>query len=92
MTNEEHLLVCLMEECGEVIQAASKCLRFGLQNSASGSPLTNSQEVVKEFADVLTVITELGRRGILNTDEFITKEHMERKLAHIEKYLIKGDK
>lgn len=32
MTEQEHLLVCLMEECSEVIQACSKALRFGLDD------------------------------------------------------------
>jgi NTP pyrophosphatase (non-canonical NTP hydrolase) len=35
----------LAEECAEVIQAISKCNRFGLDNAKPGKPLTNAQHL-----------------------------------------------
>jgi NTP pyrophosphatase (non-canonical NTP hydrolase) len=32
VNEQDHLLICLMEECGEVIQACGKALRFGLDD------------------------------------------------------------
>jgi hypothetical protein len=36
MTREQHLLTILAEECGEVVQRASKAIRFGLDESQPG--------------------------------------------------------
>lgn len=58
MTEQEHLLICLMEECGEVIQACSKALRFGLDddhqaaNPAIVSPRLYLQKELNDLAAV----------------------------------------
>lgn len=36
MNKQEYLLQCLAEEASEVVQAVSKCLRFGLNNEWPG--------------------------------------------------------
>jgi MazG nucleotide pyrophosphohydrolase domain len=54
----DELLVCLIEECGEVIQAATKCLRFGYDREwpAYGR---NDHVLASEIGDVLGVIEAL---------------------------------
>lgn len=52
MTKREYLLVCLMEECAEVAQRASKALRFGLDEVQQGKDLSNEQLIVEELRDL----------------------------------------
>ena len=60
MTKTEHLLLCVMEECAEVSQRASKALRFGLEEIQPGQQLTNAQRLVLEYADLYAVFEMLG--------------------------------
>ena len=70
----------LSEECAEVIQAISKCHRFGLDNVKPGKPLTNAQHLEGEIGDVLAMVSLLQSKGI------VTEEGLEAaKLAKIEK-------
>ncbi len=52
--SREELLVVLIEECGEVIQAATKCLRFGFDSAEPGYGI-NHIELAKEIGDVCGV-------------------------------------
>lgn len=58
LTRDE-LLVLLIEECGEVIQAATKCLRFGFAADHGIGYGQNDIELSKECGDVLAVIAAL---------------------------------
>jgi hypothetical protein len=56
MNRTEHLLVCLAEECGEVIQSVGKALRFGLDHGYSDRTTTNAQDIahneeIKRYID-----------------------------------------
>lgn len=52
-------LVLLVEECGEVIQAATKCLRFGWDRNQPKYGV-NHEVLAKEVGDLLGVIDVLG--------------------------------
>ena len=70
----------LSEECAEVVQAVSKCHRFGLDNAKPGKPLTNAQHLEGEIGDVLAMVSLLQSMGI------VTFEGLERaKQAKFEK-------
>lgn len=59
LTRDE-LLVLLIEECGEVIQAATKCLRFGYDVD-HGVGYGNNQDVLsREFGDLAAVASYLA--------------------------------
>lgn len=68
ISEREHLLICLAEECAEVIQACSKALRFGLDDdhqSANPDIVSPRKYIVKELADLTAVIEMLyGQQGI----------------------------
>ena len=53
MNRVEYLLVCLMEECAEVQQAAAKALRFGLTDQ-------NLDDLYGEYVDVAAVFGMLA--------------------------------
>ena len=46
----------LSEECAEVIQAISKCNRFGIDNLKPGKPKTNREHLEEELGDLLAMV------------------------------------
>ena len=65
MTEDEHLLLCLAEECEEVGQRVMKALRFGLDEVQKGQPFTNAERIVQELHDLISVAEILCSRGVL---------------------------
>jgi NTP pyrophosphatase (non-canonical NTP hydrolase) len=67
MNVSEHLLTCLAEECGEVIQNAGKSLRFGLddRNVLDPTGSTNRERLVDELNDLIGVADMLADRGMI---------------------------
>ena len=63
----QEALVILQEECAEVIQAVSKCYRFGLDNSHK-SGLTQRANLEMEVGDMLALVDILVEQGILDQD------------------------
>ena len=57
MTRKEEIFLILMEECAEVAQQASKCIRFG-----GGQ---NHYELAKEIGDIMCMIDLLYEDGII---------------------------
>jgi hypothetical protein len=52
MTKEEHLLIILAEECGEIQHEIFKALRFGLDDVyLPESKETNRESLMREIAD-----------------------------------------
>ena len=69
MTAErDEILVVLMEECSEVIQEASKLIRFDD---------TDQDRIEKEIGDLICMIEILGQKGIIDTSVLI--DHMNAK-------------
>lgn len=58
----------LQEECAEVIQAVSKCSRFGLNNIKPGKERTNLECLEEEAGDVLAMIDILVEKNILSLE------------------------
>jgi NTP pyrophosphatase (non-canonical NTP hydrolase) len=52
MLSREQILVLLIEECGEVVQAATKCLRFGWDREQPDYGV-NHEVLAKEIGDLL---------------------------------------
>ena len=66
MTKIEYLHQCLQEELAEVIQASSKCVRFGAHGkdpeAEKGSP-DNSKHLEFELCDVIAIVELLVEEG-----------------------------
>ena len=58
---EEELLIILMEECAEVIQQASKIIRFG-----KTPPTKKEKSLAKELGDLLCMIILLEEYGTVS--------------------------
>lgn len=76
----DEVMNILGEECAEVIQAISKCNRFGLNNFKPGKPKTNLQHLEEELGDLLAMI------DILHDMDVVSWNNLEAaKAAKIEK-------
>lgn len=58
----DDLLTLLIEECSEVIQAVTKCQRFGYDRDQPGYGI-NSEVLFGEMGDVLGVIDALAEQN-----------------------------
>lgn len=61
ITNE--VLQILQEECAEVVQAASKCVRFGMKDPA------NVRRLTSEIGDLLAMIEILQEFDMIEPQE-----------------------
>src|ERR1700761_4172460 len=59
LTRDE-LLILLIEECGEVIQAATKCLRFGWDVDHGTGYGNNRDQLAKELGELTAGRDELN--------------------------------
>ena len=62
---EKEILIITAEECGEVVQAVSKLLRFGKENVAAYS---NVDRLNQEVGDLLCMVDLLIEFGIINQE------------------------
>ncbi len=58
----------LQEECAEVVQAVSKCRRFGLNNVKPGKERTNLECLEEEIGDLMAMVDILIEKNILSYD------------------------
>jgi NTP pyrophosphatase (non-canonical NTP hydrolase) len=84
MTRKEHLMVCLVEECNEVIHALSKCLRFGPHEIWPKMNETNIERVRVELNDLIAVAAMLVDEGF---DLDLDSGEIEAKKEKVEKYI-----
>ena len=85
MNSKEHLLTCIIEEAAEIQQAATKALRFGLEDGYPGTDRTNADDLCKEINDLVAVVELAEESGI------ITKKHtlidIEQKKARVKEWM-----
>jgi len=77
---EREVMNILSEECAEVIQAISKCHRFGLDNLKPGKPKTNCEHLEEEIGDLLAMVDILLEMQVVSSASLESA-----KLAKIEK-------
>ncbi len=86
-TRLEELLIILSEECAEVSQAASKCIRFGMASTSTHSktPSSNQLQLETEIGDFMAMVKLLTEEYNLNMDNIIAAA--DAKLIKVEKYM-----
>ena len=70
MTTDHEVLQLLQEECAEVIQAASKCIRFGDKN--------NILHLEKEIGDLFCILDIMHKNDMISytkLDQFIQEKY-----------------
>lgn len=83
MTETEHLLVCLAEECAEIQQAVGKALRFGLNDDYRET--TPAEDIARECCDLIAVIELLEEAGVIKKTWSI--QDIEKKKARVRHYM-----
>lgn len=83
MNRSQELLTVLQEECGEVIQASSKIIRFGLSAE-------NKQKLIDELGDVLAIIKLLDEDISLDHQQLL--DAAERKVEKVEQFMVNKKK
>jgi hypothetical protein len=75
-------LVILQEECAEVIQAASKILRFGFESRYPNDDFASTKENLEmEAGQLLCMISLLVDQGVISEDAMLAAmEHKKEKL------------
>lgn len=76
-----YLLVCLIEECAEVIQRACKAIRFGFDEIQPGQSLNNIERISGEMDDLLGVVRLLNTECnvyVLRQNETAIQNKMEK--------------
>jgi len=86
MNRVDHLLVVLSEECAEVVQETSKCLRFGIRQVYAEKIFSNIERVTREFNDAYAMMEMLADEGIIEKD-FIKREWVDIKKCKVGNYM-----
>lgn len=69
MKKQEEIMLILQEECAEVTQAISKCLRFGVDNFKPGKPKTNREHLAEELGDLQAMIDLCIKFDIVGSEQ-----------------------
>ena len=71
----------LQEECAEVIQAVSKCRRFGIDEIHLKLGKSNRENLTEEVGDLLCMVDLLIKYGVVNDNEvYMARAAKEEKL------------
>lgn len=78
MNLKEYILTCIGEEGGEISQASSKCLRFGMTDFHPINGMQpNGERLIQEVNDLIAIVELLGECGFVDTsklNDFGTKQ------------------
>jgi len=87
MNRKDELLLILMEECAEIVQAVSKIRRFGEQayNPLDKKKITNAVHLETEIGDFMGVLKLLVEEGHINGNDLI--DLAEKKIKKLDKYM-----
>ena len=69
---QKELLVLICEEAAEVIQAATKCLRFGYDTIGPGDHGMNSEVLAREAGQLFACVSAAG---LMHRDSFYDAHH-----------------
>ncbi len=85
MNRKEEVLTILAEECGELIQAAIKVIRFGADECPPNSEEPNKTQLEREMGDVLAMMRLADEEVGLDLDRIIG--FADAKLEKVEKFM-----
>lgn len=75
-----YLLVCLIEECAEIIQRVCKAIRFGFDEVQPGQDMNNLDRISQEVDDFQGVAQMLDLEGykVLHFDDVAIQNKIEK--------------
>jgi len=87
LNRSTYLLICLIEECAEVIQRVCKAIRFGLDETQPGQRLNNLDRIsleIDDFQGVATMLNEQCDILVWHCDNMAINN----KIDKVERYMI----
>ena len=66
---KEEVMLIAQEECAEVVQAISKCFRFGYNDEYNGQ--TNKQRLEEEVGDLMCMLELMQQHGIIDSSKVL---------------------
>lgn len=84
MICEEYLLICLAEECSEVIKVVTKMFRFGNDNVGPMIHAPNNELLACEMDDLLAVADKLRLRNVMRREGILKQKA---KSVRLDKYM-----
>ena len=66
---KEEVMLIAQEECAEVVQAISKCFRFGPNDEYNG--FSNKQRLEEEVGDLLCMLELMQQHGIIDSSKVL---------------------
>ena len=63
-SKQKEIMLIAQEECAEVVQAISKCFRFGFNDAYNGA--TNKEKLEEEVGDLLCMINMMMDNRIID--------------------------
>lgn len=84
MNKTDEALLILSEECAEVVQAISKCQRFGIDNYKPGKPKSNREHLETEIGDLVAMIVILEELGVI--DQYRIHQHSIEKRSKLQQW------
>ena len=63
---QQEILLIAQEECAEVVQAISKCFRFGFDEKHPDQDRNNKQRLEEEVGDLMCMIEIMSDKGIID--------------------------
>ena len=90
MNKQEYLLTRLIEECAEVIKAATKIQNYGLRDVNPENPVKPNKSLLEdELVDLMTVMNMLQIEAVIALPGDHDMENaMERKEAKVKKWMV----
>lgn len=80
----QEIMIILGEECAEVIQALSKCFRFGLTELKPNTQQTNTQHLEEELGDMMAMIQLLIDAKVVDAESIEFAK--QRKIVKLQKW------
>ena len=78
LDTQQQLFVIMMEECGELIQQCSKCLRSPDYNFAHSLSDVNRKKLVEEVGDVYAMIELMVKNNIITWSGIYNRAEVKR--------------
>lgn len=86
-TMNSYMLTCIIEEAGELIQAAAKALKHGLDGRHPEKVETNFEAIVREYRDVQGAMKMFYEEASAVEFDQVDEEAIEAKIKKIKSYM-----
>ena len=83
MTEQQHILLKIIEECAEVSHVASKCIQFGLYETKKDADQNNLERLCDELQDLqdtIKIAEQILNTGLPTSNNSLSRHKKQKKL------------